>query len=101
MSIPRWFNAISLKWRGNNVDSTSVSPVGCISLESACHLHLLYVVKVMMILSAGVERSGGCGASRCWGVRSVDTVAQDDGRHDVQDDDGDADTQGGVVQYPR
>ena len=26
-SIPRWFNVMSLKWRGNNVDSTSVSPV--------------------------------------------------------------------------
>ena len=27
-SFPRWFNVISLKWCGNNVDSTSVCPVG-------------------------------------------------------------------------
>lgn len=53
-----------------------------------------------MILGAGVERSGGCGASRCLCVRSVDIFGQDDDVDDVQDDDGDADTQGGVVQYP-
>ena len=28
MSIPHWFNIISLKWHGNNVDSTSLCPVG-------------------------------------------------------------------------
>ena len=31
IQCPRWFNVISLKWRGNNVDSTSVCPVGCVS----------------------------------------------------------------------
>ena len=28
MSIPLWFKVISLKWLGNNIDSTSVCPVG-------------------------------------------------------------------------
>ena len=37
-SIQRWFNIISLKWRGNNVDSTSVCPVGCLQMRHT-HAH--------------------------------------------------------------
>ncbi|XP_045548507.1 GTP:AMP phosphotransferase AK3, mitochondrial isoform X2 [Salmo salar] len=35
-SIPRWFNVISMKLRGNNVDSTSVCPVELGLLMKSC-----------------------------------------------------------------
>ena len=46
-SFPCWFKVISLKWCGNNVDSTSVCLVGCIEMKSTRCEHTLHVALSM------------------------------------------------------